>query len=75
MACGPLLALPLSYIPSISLGKVSVDKITAGGYVMSAFWAVFLAVVLVFFKEPKTRCASFQTWPYISECIKDLPFV
>lgn len=55
MACGPLLALPLSYLPQTKLGPISIDKVTAGGYVMGLFWALFFAVTLIFFKEPKDR--------------------
>ncbi|KAL0025315.1 hypothetical protein WJX79_004533 [Trebouxia sp. C0005] len=31
MACGPLLALPLSYLPTTSLGPISIDPSEAGG--------------------------------------------
>ena len=55
MACGPLLALPLSYLPSASLGPVSVDPVTAGGWVMALLWILFLLITLVFFSEPKTE--------------------
>lgn len=55
MACGPLLALPLSYIPKTSLGPVSIDKMTAGGYVMGLLWAVYFVITFIFFKEPKQR--------------------
>lgn len=54
MACGPLLALPLSYLPQTSLGPISIDPVTAGGWVMSLLWALFLVLTLLFFAEPKS---------------------
>lgn len=55
MALGPLLAVPMARVPSIQLGFVTFNSITAGAYVMSLIWLVFLVVTLIFFKEPPIR--------------------
>ena len=54
MACGPLLALPLSYLPTTSLGPISIDPVTAGGWVMGLLWLTFLLLTLLIFEEPKS---------------------
>ena len=54
MACGPLLALPLSYLPETSLGSLRIDPVTAGGWLMGLLWLIFLVLTLLFFAEPKT---------------------
>ena len=54
MACGPLLALPLSYLPKTSVGPISIDPVTAGGWVMGLLWLLFLVLTLFFFAEPKS---------------------
>ncbi|KAL0025314.1 hypothetical protein WJX79_004533 [Trebouxia sp. C0005] len=54
MACGPLLALPLSYLPTTSLGPISIDPVTAGGWVMGLLWLTFLLLTLLMFEEPKS---------------------
>lgn len=58
MACGPLLALPLSYLPKTALGPVNIDPITAGGWVMGLLWLLFLVLTLFFFAEPKSGLGS-----------------
>ena len=55
MACGPLLALPLSYLPHTSVGPISIDPVTAGGWFMGLLWLLFLVLTLFFFAEPKSR--------------------
>ncbi len=54
MAFGPLLALPLSYLPTTSLGPISIDPVTAGGWVMGLLWLTFLLLTLLMFEEPKS---------------------
>ena len=53
MSCGPLLALPLSYLPQTSLGPISIDPVTAGAWLMGLLWLIFLVLTLLFFAEPK----------------------
>ena len=57
MALGPLLAVPMSRVPTIQLGYITFNPITAGAYIMSLIWLVFLAVTVFFFKEPPVRYA------------------
>ena len=54
MACGPLLALPLSYLPTTSWGPICIDPVTAGGWVMGLLWVIYLLLTLLFFVEPKS---------------------
>ena len=55
MALGPLLAVPMSRVPTIHFGPFTFNAITAGAYVMSLIWLVFLAVTVFFFTEPPIR--------------------
>ncbi|KAL3144746.1 hypothetical protein ABBQ38_001867 [Trebouxia sp. C0009 RCD-2024] len=55
MALGPLLAVPMSRVPTTHFGPFTFNAITAGAYVMSLIWLVFLAVTLFFFTEPPVR--------------------
>ena len=57
MALGPLLAVPMARVPPLQLGPFTFNPITAGAYVMSLIWLVFLAVTIFFFTEPPVRCA------------------
>lgn len=61
MALGPLLAVPMSRVPTIHFGPFTFNAITAGAYVMSLIWLVFLAVTIFFFTEPPVR--------YTRQCI------
>lgn len=55
MALGPLLAVPMSRVPTLHFGPLTFNPITAGAYVMSLIWLVFLAVTVCFFREPPIR--------------------
>lgn len=55
MALGPLLAVPMSRVPTVYLGPLTFNPITAGAWVMSLIWLVFLAVTVFFFQEPPVR--------------------
>ena len=55
MALGPLLAVPMSRVPTLHFGPFTFNPITAGAYVMSLIWLVFLAVTVFFFTEPPVR--------------------
>ena len=57
MALGPLLAVPMARVPTLQVGPVTFNPITAGAWVMSIIWLVFLAVTLFFFQEPPIRYA------------------
>lgn len=58
MALGPLLAVPMARVPTLQVGPVTFNPITAGAWVMSIIWLVFLAVTLFFFQEPPIRYAQ-----------------
>lgn len=55
MALGPLLAVPMSRVPTLQMGPLTFNPITAGAWVMSLIWLVFLAVTMFFFQEPPVR--------------------
>jgi len=55
MALGPLLAVPMARVPTVQLGFITFNSITAGAYVMSLIWLVFLAVTIFCFEEPPIR--------------------
>ena len=55
MALGPLLAVPMSRVPTLHFGPFTFNSVTAGAYVMSLIWLVFLAVTVCFFTEPPVR--------------------
>jgi hypothetical protein len=52
MALGPLLALPLSHMPSLTFLGLTFNDITMGGWVMTACWILFMVVAAVAFEEP-----------------------
>ena len=55
MALGPLLAVPMARVPTVQIGPLTFNPITAGAWVMSLIWLVFLAVTMLFFQEPPVR--------------------
>ena len=58
MALGPLLAVPMSRVPTMQFGPFTFNAITAGAYVMSLIWLLFLAVTIFFFTEPPVRYST-----------------
>lgn len=57
MALGPLLAVPMARVPTLQMGPLTFNPITAGAWVMSIIWVLFLAVTIIFFQEPPVRYA------------------
>ena len=55
MAVGPLLAEPLQRLPTMQLGSLTIDPITAGAYLMLIIWVAFLAVTIICFADPRGR--------------------
>lgn len=55
MALGPLLSLPLAYLPEAELAGIPVNPITAVGFVMALLWLAFLAAAAVWFTDPPAR--------------------
>ena len=55
MAVGPLLAEPLQRLPTMQLGSLTIDPITAGAYLMLIIWVAFLAVTIFCFADPRGR--------------------
>ncbi len=37
------------------MGPISIDPVTAGGWVMGLLWLTFLFITLLMFEEPKSR--------------------
>lgn len=52
MALGPLLSLPLAFLPEAQLAGIPVNPITAVGLVMALLWLAFLAAAAIWFKDP-----------------------
>jgi len=58
MALGPLLSLPLSYLPESELAGVAINPITAVGLFMALAWLLFLACAARVFRDPPARCVG-----------------
>lgn len=52
MAAGPALAAALHFVPDFYMAGVLVTTETAPGWVMFAFWVVYLVATIVSFEEP-----------------------
>ncbi|KAI3431392.1 hypothetical protein D9Q98_004446 [Chlorella vulgaris] len=55
MALGPLLSLPLAYLPDRQVAGLSVNSITAVGWIMAFLWVLFFAATLIWFPDPPKR--------------------
>lgn len=58
MALGPLLSLPLAYLPDRQVAGLSVNSITAVGWIMAFLWVLFFAATLIWFPDPPKRCRT-----------------
>ena len=61
MALGPLLSLPLSYFPDLKIAGLTVNYITAGGWIMNFAWLLFVLLAWFLLDEPLakiSRCAK-----------------
>lgn len=57
MALGPLLALLLAKVPLTKLGAITLDRITAAGWIMAMVWVAFIVCWLIIFRDPLIECA------------------
>jgi hypothetical protein len=61
MALGPLLSLPLAYLPDgRQVAGLPVNSITAVGWIMAAAWLAFLLATIAWFPEPPKRWVGQQ---------------
>jgi hypothetical protein len=58
MALGPLLSLPLAYLPERRVAGLALNPVTAVGWVMALAWLAFFLATLVWFQEPSKRWAA-----------------
>jgi hypothetical protein len=61
MALGPLLSLPLAYLPEEGqVAGLPVNSITTVGWIMAAAWLAFLMATVAWFPEPPKRWVGQQ---------------
>ena len=64
MALGPLLAVPLAYVPDVTpkfLGiNFHIDGIMVAGYTMALVWLLFAVLAWFAFEEPLHRLKQLQ---------------
>ena len=58
MALGPLLSLMLARLPERHVLGLTLNPITAAGWIMAAIWVAFIFLWLALFQEPLARCAA-----------------
>ena len=58
MALGPLLSLLLARLPETHVLGLTLNPITAAGWIMAAVWVAFIFLWLGLFQEPLARCAA-----------------
>lgn len=69
MALGPLLSLPLAYLPERQVAGLTLNSVTAVGWVMALAWLAFICATLMWFQEPPKMWAVHalslnETWLY-----------